>query len=96
MIDKKDRVYVDHWFKQDIKNLNGNKIYFQMPFFFTGEYYAEIYIDEDGDAYIDKSKNYYDLCDDYKLIETKEKKKSKIKKLIDRGRKNLGLLNKHD
>jgi hypothetical protein len=68
IITKKNRVYVKAWFNDNQKIKYGDIIEFEMPSFCSGEYKAKIYIDDDGDPYIDKSDNYYDGCRDLYII----------------------------
>ena len=64
MIPKNDRIYIKEWFNNDQNFKEGDVIEFEMPSFCSGDYEAKIYIDNDGDPYIDKSDNYYNGCRD--------------------------------
>lgn len=62
MIPKNQRVYIDEWLKKDEKAKEGDTLIFNMPPFCSGEYSAEVYVDSEGDAYINKEDSYYDGC----------------------------------
>ena len=64
MIPKNERIYIKEWFNNDQNFKEGDVIEFEMPSFCSGDYEAKIYIDNDGDPYIDKSDNYYNGCRD--------------------------------
>ena len=64
---KNNRVYINEWFDtQEYKE--GDKIYFEMPGFCSGDYEATVYIDNDGDPYIDKKYDFSKGCRDYEYI----------------------------
>jgi signal peptidase I len=63
-INKNDRIYIREWFNNDQQFKDGDIIEFEMPSFCSGDYEATIYIDTDGDPYIDKSFDYYIGCRD--------------------------------
>lgn len=64
MIPKNNRVYIREWFNKDQEFKDGDILEFEMPPFCSGDYKARIYIDNDGDPYIDKLDNYYEGCRD--------------------------------
>jgi hypothetical protein len=68
MVDKNKRTYIMEFFNScdDIKD--GDIIEFEMPSFCSGEYRARIYIDNDGDPYIDQDEDYFSGCRDYEII----------------------------
>lgn len=68
MIHKNNRVYIKDWFDIPVNFEAGDTIEFEMPQFCSGDYIAEIYIDSEGDAYIDKSNDYYKGCRDFDLV----------------------------
>jgi hypothetical protein len=68
MIPKNNRVYIRDWFEENQKFESGDIVQFEMPPFCSGEYKAIIYIDNDGNPYIEKSKSYYIKCRDYFLV----------------------------
>jgi hypothetical protein len=63
-IDKNNRFYIE----TDQKLNEGDIIEFEMPPFCSGDYQAEVYIDNDGDPYIDKNDNYFEGCRDFSII----------------------------
>lgn len=69
MIPKKKRIYINKWFDNNQKIKEGNFIKFEMPSFCSGTYEAKIFIDNNGEPYIDKSNNYYKGCRDYYIYE---------------------------
>jgi hypothetical protein len=69
MVNKNDRVYIKEWFNETQKFKEGDIIEFEMPSFCSGDYLATIYLDTDGDPYIEKSQNYYSGCRDLFIIE---------------------------
>lgn len=64
MIEKNKRKYIKQWFDDTQQFNDGDTLFFEMPSFCSGEYKAEIYLDNDGDPYIKKSKIYYQGCRD--------------------------------
>jgi hypothetical protein len=72
MIHKNDRVYVMDWFDDNQKFQEGDVIEFEMPSFCSGDYVAKIFIDNDGDPYIDKNQNHVGGCRDYHYITKKQ------------------------
>lgn len=64
MVNKNDRVYIREWFGETQAFNSGDVIEFEMPPFCSGDYTAVIYLDSDGDPYINKSENYYKGCRD--------------------------------
>lgn len=67
MIEKNERFYIKEWFDVAQEYNDGDILDFKMPSFYGGEYSAKIYIDSDGDPYIEKSKNYYEGCRNYEI-----------------------------
>ena len=67
-IEKQNRQYIKHWFKKDQQFNDGDILQFEMPSFCSGDYSTRIYLDTDGDPYINKSESYYNGCRDFILI----------------------------
>lgn len=65
MISKNNRTYISDWFQPEQKYNEGDTLLFEMPPFCSGDYTAKIYLDTDGDPYIEKSKDFYKGCRDY-------------------------------
>ena len=70
-IEKQNRQYIKHWFKKDQQFNDGDILQFEMPPFCSGEYSTRIYLDTDGDPYINKSESFYNGCRDF-YIKTKK------------------------
>ncbi len=68
MIEKHERLYIKQWFNKDQKFEQGDKLIFDMPPFCSGNYTAKIYLDNDGDAYIKKSKDYSSGCNNVFIL----------------------------
>lgn len=69
-IAKNKRVYIMDWFDDSQTFKDGDIIEFEMPSFCSGDYEARIYIDNDGDPYINKKDDYSKGCRDYYIRET--------------------------
>ncbi len=65
MIHKNERVYIDDWFDSDQEFGEGDKIVFEMPSFCSGDYIAEIFVDNDGDHFIKKEDDFSGVCRTY-------------------------------
>ncbi len=65
MKDKNSRFYIKEYFNSDQEFKDGSILEFIMPPFCSGDYLATIYIDNDGDPYIDKEDNFFVGCRDY-------------------------------
>jgi len=65
MIPKNNRVYIDDWFDDKVELKEGDTVIFEMPPFCSGDYKAKVFVDNDGDSYIDKKENYYKGCRDF-------------------------------
>jgi hypothetical protein len=68
MIDKNKRIYIKDWFNEDQKFNDGDILEFEMPSFCSGDYSARIYLDNDGDPYINIKDNHYNGCRDLNII----------------------------
>ena len=68
MIEKSERLYIKQWFDDNQEFKQEDKLVFDMPSFCSGDYTAKIHLDNDGDAYIKKSKSYYSGCRDVYVI----------------------------
>ena len=76
-IEKHKRQYIKHWFEDNQEFNEGDRLYFEMPSFCSGDYSAKIYLDTDGDPYIKKSKSYYYGCRDLFISHKKETENEK-------------------
>lgn len=68
MIPKNNRIYIKQWFNDNQNFKQGDVVQFDMPPFCSGDYSAKVFIDNDGDPYIDKNNNWYDGCRDLYLV----------------------------
>lgn len=67
MLPKDKRCYIRAWFNTYQQFNDGDILEFKMPSFCSGDYEARIYIDSDGDPYINRLDSYYDGCRDFSI-----------------------------
>lgn len=70
MIPKNNRIYINDYFHKNQEFNEGDILEFEMPSFCSGTYETKIYLDNDGDPYIDKFESYINGCRDL-FIQTK-------------------------
>jgi hypothetical protein len=61
-IKKSERTYIREWFSEEQEFTKEDTLVFDMPPFCSGDYSAKIYLDNDGDPYIDEDEDYSDGC----------------------------------
>lgn len=67
-IGKNRRDYIREYFKDSQSFNDGDIIVFEMPPMYTilrGDYSAVVYLDSDGDPYVDKMESFFRSCRDY-------------------------------
>jgi hypothetical protein len=66
MIPKHNRSYLTY-LNSAKKFKDGDIIVFEMPSFVSGDFEATVYLDTDGDPYIDKESDYMKGCRDWSI-----------------------------
>jgi hypothetical protein len=74
IIDKNRRVYIREYFKNSQSFNDGDIIEFEMPPMCSGDYSAVVYLDSDGDPYVDNMDSFFKSCRDYVIKPGVEKK----------------------